>query len=109
MKSNIPPSFRQDFLEEPGPVFGKGKTFMDVFTDDRHSDKREKNPYYPFTSCNEWELVSFLAKSNLSVAALDNFLKLGLVSSSEIILFVYLSISVDQADGFVVLFSQGSS
>ena len=35
---------------------------------------------YPFASKQEWEMVSYLLKSDLSMTALDEFLNLQLVS-----------------------------
>lgn len=77
--NNIP------FIEKyPGAAqtFGRAKTFMDTFDADCHADKRKDHPYYPFASRNEWELASFLLRSNLSMTSIDNFLKLELVSGS---------------------------
>ena len=46
---------------------------------------RKRHLYYPFAARDEWELVSFLLHSHLSMAAMDHFLKLKLVSyTSEI-------------------------
>jgi hypothetical protein len=62
-------------------IFGKGKTFMDLFDDDEYAGNREMNLYYPFASQPEWELASFLLKSGLSMVAMDEFLKLQMVSA----------------------------
>ncbi|KAF9521661.1 hypothetical protein CPB83DRAFT_900428 [Crepidotus variabilis] len=58
----------------------RGKTFMNVFKEDEHHSKRKTNTYYPFASQLEWQLASFLLKSSLSMAALDEFLKLDIMS-----------------------------
>src|SRR5882762_4127009 len=58
----------------------KGHTFMDVFDADPHADKRVENLYYPFASKQDWEMASWLLRSGLSMAAVDRFLRLELVS-----------------------------
>ena len=63
-----------------GSVYGCGETFMDQCNNDKFSERRQGNIYYPFASRDEWELASFLLRSRLSMAALDRFLKLELVS-----------------------------
>lgn len=64
-----------------GATYGTGKTFMDQFDSDEHASRRKTNLYYPFCSKVEWELASWLLRSNLSLRAIDNFLSLKLVSS----------------------------
>src|SRR6266542_895785 len=54
-------------------IYGKGKTYMDLFDDDEYAGNREMNLYYPFASQPEWELASFLLKSGLSMVATDEF------------------------------------
>ena len=61
-------------------IFDKGETFVDQFDRDDYASKRKDNMHYPFASLAEWELASFLLLSSLSMAAIDNFLKLQLVS-----------------------------
>jgi len=62
-------------------TFGRGETFMNKFDADRHAENRHKHPYYPFASKGEWELASFLLRSDLSMNAIDKFLKLDFVSN----------------------------
>lgn len=58
-----------------------GTTFMDAFDQDAFSEIRNtENLYYPFTDRLEWELAEFLVTSDLSMAAIDRFLSLSLVS-----------------------------
>ncbi len=59
---------------------GNGPTFMDLFDKDQFTKERTSNTYYPFATRKEWELAAFLLKSKLSMAAIDEFLKLELVS-----------------------------
>ena len=63
-----------------GSVYGCGETFMDRCDKDKFTEKRKGNIYYPFALRDEWELASFLLRSRLSMAAVDCFLKLELVS-----------------------------
>jgi hypothetical protein len=82
---NPPDSIRNPFRIREHPnaakVFGRGHTFMDQFNnDDFASARRQGHIYYPFASRDEWELASFLLRSNLSLADTDRFLKLELVS-----------------------------
>ena len=58
----------------------KGQTFLNIFDEDEYAEARMENLYYPFASQQEWELASFLLQSDLSVAAIDRFLRLELVS-----------------------------
>jgi hypothetical protein len=61
-------------------VYGCGETFMDQCDKDKFTERRNENVYYPFALRDEWELASFLLRSRLSLAAMDRFLKLELVS-----------------------------
>lgn len=61
-------------------VYGQGPTFMDNFDNDQYASIRKDQLYYPFASRAEWEFACFLMESSLSMAALDRFLKLELVS-----------------------------
>lgn len=63
-----------------GSVYGRGETFMDQCDKDKFTERRKAHLYYPFASRDEWELASFLLRSRLSMAAVDRFLKLELVS-----------------------------
>jgi hypothetical protein len=74
------PSFHTEFFQGASKVFGSGETYMDLFSKDKHAAARTTNLYYPFASQAEWELASFLLKSNLSRVAIDQFLKLEFVS-----------------------------
>ena len=71
-------------------IYGKGKTYMDLFDDNEYAGNRETNPYYPFASQPEWELASFLLKSGLSMVAMDEFLKLQMVSAGVPLLNIWL-------------------
>lgn len=73
------PLYHTEFFLGASKVFGKGETYLDHFNKDKHEDARKKNLFYPFASQPEWELASFLLKSDLSRVAIDQFLKLQLV------------------------------
>ena len=57
-----------------------GKTFMDQFFADKHGELRKENLFYPFASQEDWQMASWLLRSRLSMAAIDSFLSLDLVS-----------------------------
>ena len=61
--------------------FGLGMTFMQQFECDEFAEERTQNLFYPFASRAEWELAAFLVRLDLSLAALDMFLSLHLVSA----------------------------
>ena len=64
-----------------GKTFGRGNTFMDHFDNDGFASARSQGYlYYPFAGRDEWELASFLLRSQMSLANIDRFLKLRLVS-----------------------------
>ena len=56
---------------------------MDKFRDDRYSEFRTSNIYYPFSGKAEWELASFLLSSGLSMRKINEFLRLKMVSQSS--------------------------
>ncbi|KAG1776905.1 hypothetical protein EV702DRAFT_1045915 [Suillus placidus] len=62
-------------------VYQRGQTFRDRFNMDPYTVHRKDNLYYPFASCQDWELGSFLLCSSLSMAAIDEFLGLELVKA----------------------------
>lgn len=63
-----------------------GKTFMDEFFADQHGALRNDNLFYPFASQQDWQIASWLLRSRLSMAAIDAFLALDLVSETLIIM-----------------------
>jgi hypothetical protein len=77
--SNDSPFFAE-FYPGASCTYGMGRTFTDVFDEDKFAKERSKLLYYPFASKDEWEMASFLLRSGLSMAAIDKFLKLELVS-----------------------------
>ena len=64
-----------------------GTTFMDNFNADCHRDQRKSNTFYPFSSRDDWELASWLYNSGISMAEIDRFLSLALVSVYTMNLF----------------------
>ena len=49
---------------------------MGSFDSDDFADQRQKNLYYPFASKEDWEMAAFLLRSGMSMALIDDFLKL---------------------------------
>ena len=80
--------FREDvdggpFIQEyvgAAREYGRGTTFLETFDCDPYAQARKTNLYYPFASRDEWELAAFLLRSDLSLALIDSFLSLKLVS-----------------------------
>lgn len=68
-----------DLYEGSARISSAGDDFLDRFDQDVHAHERIKNPYYPFLSKVEWELASFLLRSDMSMKRIDEFLKLELV------------------------------
>ncbi|KAJ7784052.1 hypothetical protein B0H14DRAFT_2630709 [Mycena olivaceomarginata] len=73
------PARPKDFHPKPSSTFGTAPTFIDNFSKDRHTNDRQNNLYYPFASADEWEVASYLARSNMTVVQIDEFLKLRLL------------------------------
>ena len=71
--------FFTEFYPGASKIFGSGPTFMDKFDNDQFSKERQMHSHYPFASKDEWHMGSFLLRSGLSMAALDQFFKLELV------------------------------
>ena len=69
--------------EFPGAsqAFPHGSTFMDQFFFDKYGELRKENLYYLFTSQQDWQPASWLLHSHLSMAAINSFLSLQLVST----------------------------
>jgi hypothetical protein len=74
-----PNSPHREYYKGAAKTYGRADTFMDIFRQDKYAKDREKNVYYPFASADEWELASYIIRSNMTVAATDDFLKLRLV------------------------------
>ncbi|KAG2084572.1 uncharacterized protein F5147DRAFT_782430 [Suillus discolor] len=67
-------------------TWGRGTTFIKLFESDTYTEERASNPYFPFTGKQDWEMAAFLLQSDLSMADIDEFLKLEFVS---LFVFVY--------------------
>ncbi|KIL54004.1 hypothetical protein M378DRAFT_182687, partial [Amanita muscaria Koide BX008] len=78
---DMSPSHNGHFVEEydgAAKTYGSGTSFMRQFNSDTFATERAENIYYPFASRAEWDLAAFLLRSDLSIAAIDNFLSLTL-------------------------------
>ena len=62
-------------------TYGQGTTFISEFFNDKYAHLRHKNIFYPFASQEDWQLGLWLLRSGLSMAAIDSFLSLELVST----------------------------
>ena len=71
--------FFTEFYPGASKIFGSGPTFIDNFDNDQFSKERQVHSHYPFASKDEWHMASFLLRSGLSMAAMDQFFKLELV------------------------------
>jgi len=67
-------------------IYPGGATFMDQFFSDQYASFQRENLYYPFASRVDWQLASWLLRSRLSIAAIDDFLALELVCLFSFIL-----------------------
>ncbi|KAG0702891.1 hypothetical protein DFH29DRAFT_804305 [Suillus ampliporus] len=56
-----------------------GLTFLDLFDADEYAEYRKENLFYPFAAKEEWEVGDFLLRSSLSMAAINEFLKLPMI------------------------------
>src|SRR5271168_835341 len=79
--------FFTEFYPGASKIFGSGPTFMDQFDNDQFSKERQAHSHYPFASKDEWQMASFLLRSGLSMAALDQFFKLELVRDLLLLAF----------------------
>ena len=77
-----PPQRFQTIFPGASMVYGRAKSFLDRFNDDKHASHRVQNLYYPFADQEEWELGSFLLRSGMSMQKMDEFLRLKLVNNS---------------------------
>jgi hypothetical protein len=68
-----------EFFPTAARVYGRGSTFMDEFHQEKHSQDRLDNVFYPFASKEEWGLALWLTRANLSMRLIDNFFSLQLV------------------------------
>jgi len=77
------PEAASNFEYYPGAssTYGQGTTFMSDFFTDKYAYLRHENIFYPFASQEDWQLGSWLLRSGLSMAAINSFLSLELVST----------------------------
>lgn len=61
-------------------TFGYGTSFLNQFNGDSFMHMQKDNVYYPFASFDDWEMGLWLLHSRLSMAAIDSFLSLKIVS-----------------------------
>lgn len=73
-------------------VHDVGQTFLDRFGMDTYAVHRRSNVYYPFSSHDDWQVANYLLQSHLSMAKIDEHLKLNFVRFSVSIFSVAHSI-----------------
>ncbi|KAF8125582.1 hypothetical protein EV363DRAFT_1453678 [Boletus edulis] len=67
------------FFRNASRVYNVGQTFLDRFTMDAYSSCHMSNIYYPFATHDDWEMANYLLQSHLSMAKIDEYLKLNLI------------------------------
>jgi hypothetical protein len=85
--------YREEYANA-AQAWGPGETYMGKFDSDDYADLRKENLYYPFASKEDWELAAFLLRSGLSMALIDDFLSLKLVSTwpCEVVHYFYVNV-----------------
>ena len=78
--SNTPSPGNIKYFPGASQSYPGRKTFMDQFFSDKHGELHKDNLFYPFASQEDWQMASWLLRSRLSMAAIDSFLSLDLVS-----------------------------
>src|ERR1700722_17741462 len=96
LPANVTTSTHREEFADAAQAWAGGKTFLDCFDLDDHAYLRQKNLYYPFASKHDWEMAAFLLRSGLSMALIDDFLKLQLVSTWRSDVSTYYLIQVSR-------------
>ncbi len=66
-------------------TYGDGKTVLEqIEIEDQFSEERKSNLYYPFACLREWELARWIMRQQVSMADIDQFLRLEIVSLSHL-------------------------
>src|ERR1700730_10009097 len=73
-------STRRIYHPRPPVDFGLGAKLLQAMDQDQHAEYRKENLFYPFASCAEWELASWLSDGSLSQKMIHQFLRLEYVS-----------------------------
>ena len=76
--------YYKEVFTDAGARYGRGSTFMEQFDNDRFSEERANNLYYPFANRADWEIGEWLLRSNLSMSAIDEFMSLEIVRFSYV-------------------------
>ncbi|KAF9231959.1 hypothetical protein BU15DRAFT_90780 [Melanogaster broomeanus] len=75
----VEPPATVEYYPGAAKVFALGETFLDHFQSDQYSTQRKINAYYPFASAADWDIAKFLLRSPMSMAQIDEFLKIELI------------------------------
>ena len=73
-------SYYEEFADA-AKTWGCGETFMDIFDLDGHAEQHQENVYHPFASKEDWEMAAYLLYSGLSMALIDDYVSLQLMST----------------------------
>ncbi|KAI0730422.1 hypothetical protein C8Q76DRAFT_566105, partial [Earliella scabrosa] len=80
--SDIPSNpWVEDFPQPVGTTYGEDATYFEHFR--RMKEAKGEHPWMPFESEEEWELARWLMTSGLSKKAIDDYLKLKIVSADQ--------------------------
>ncbi|KAG1834477.1 hypothetical protein EV424DRAFT_1468577 [Suillus variegatus] len=74
-----------DLFPSASQTYGKGHTFLDLFHSNENSVYCMKNLYYPFSGRKEWEVVSWLLRSGLSMGKINSFLSLEMIKDLSLL------------------------
>lgn len=78
---DLPKEPIKEFHPTAADTYGVGKTVLDeIHESDQFAKQRGENVYFPFASKEDWEMGAWLIQSGLSMAEIDKFLKLSIVS-----------------------------
>lgn len=72
-----PPDLHHEYFENAGKTYGKGQNLFESITfNHEYSAERERNPFYPFSCFEDWEVARWLSHLNIPMYAVDQFFKL---------------------------------
>ncbi|KAG1888987.1 uncharacterized protein F5891DRAFT_987596 [Suillus fuscotomentosus] len=74
--AGVEAGYEEEVYDGAAKTYGIGTTFMKTFNSDEYAVERMDNPYFPFASKPDWEMVAFLLRSELSMMDIDKYLHL---------------------------------
>ncbi len=101
---SVQPSRVIDEHPNAGYAFGSGQTILDQIRED---PQRQENMFHPFRDSDDFEMGAWLIQSGISMAEIDNFLKLPWVGkSSRLVAQLYLKLLLGQ-EAWTILIQVG--